>query len=125
MGDDAFSDDELIAMLDAQEREKCVVISNPALPDNPMIYVGEEFESHTGYTPEEALGRNCRFLQGPDTNPDAIAAIQHALRARTTFTIDILNYKKSGEPFMNRLRIRPLLDDGGEFMYFVGVQNPL
>ena len=119
------TDAELIALLDAYEREMSVVISNPALPDNPMIYVSEEFEGQTGYTPEEALGRNCRFLQGPDTDPDAIRAIHHALKARTTFTIDILNYHKSGEPFMNRLRIRPLLDDEGEFLYFVGAQNPV
>lgn len=102
-----------------------VVISNPAHPDNPMIYVSEEFEVQTGYPPEEALGRNCRFLQGPDTDPDAIAAIRHALRAQTTFTIDILNYRKSGEPFMNRLRIRPLFDEEGRLLYYVGAQNPV
>ncbi|MEM8571582.1 MAG: PAS domain-containing protein [Pseudomonadota bacterium] len=116
---------ELIALLDADEREMSVVITNPALPDNPMIYVSEEFEQQTGYSPEESLGRNCRFLQGPGTDPDAIQAIRSALAARTAFTIDILNYKKSGEPFMNRLRIRPLFDDEGRFIYFVGAQNPI
>ena len=73
------TDAELIALLDAYEREMSVVISNPALPDNPMIYVSEEFEAQTGYTPEEALGRNCRFLQGPGTDPDAILAIIDAV----------------------------------------------
>ena len=102
-----------------------VVITNPWHPDNPMIYVSEEFEAQTGYPPEEALGQNCRFLQGPDTNPKAVEAIRAALAARTAFTIEILNYRKSGEPFVNQLRIRPLFDDAGELLYFVGVQNPI
>ena len=85
----------------------------------------ERFEEQTGYAPEEVLGQNCRFLQGPDTDPNAVEAIRAALKARTTFTIDILNYRKSGEPFMNRLRIRPLFDENGELTYYVGVQNPV
>jgi PAS domain S-box-containing protein len=119
------TEDELIALLEAEERAMSVVITNPWHPDNPMIYVSEEFEEQTGYAPEEALGRNCRFLQGPDTNPKTIEAIRAALAARTTFTIDILNYRKTGEPFMNRLRIRPLFDENGELAYYVGAQNPL
>lgn len=115
----------LVGLLEAAEAEMSVVISNPALPDNPLIYVSREFEAQTGYPPEEALGRNCRFLQGRDTNPDAVAAIRHGLLARTTFTIDLLNYRKSGEPFMNRLRIRPLFDPAGKLLYFVGAQNPI
>jgi PAS domain S-box-containing protein len=102
-----------------------VVVSNPALPDNPIIYVSDEFEAQTGYPPEEVLGRNCRFLQGPDTDPHAIEAIRQALQARTTFTIDILNYRKDGTPFMNRLRIRPLFDDRGSLQFYVGAQNPV
>ena len=56
----------LESLLIDDEAELSVVISNPRLPDNPMIYVSEEFEAQTGYAPEEAVGRNCRFLQGPD-----------------------------------------------------------
>ena len=115
----------LESLLIDDEVDLSVVISNPKLPDNPMIYVSDEFEAQTGYTPEEATGRNCRFLQGPDTDPHAIKAIREALKARTIFTIDILNYRKDGTPFMNRLRIRPLFDDRGELMYFVGAQNPV
>ena len=119
------TDAELRGFLDADEVEMSVVFSNPSLPDNPMIYVSEEFERQTGYSVEEALGRNCRFLQGPDTDPNAVKAIRHALRARTTFTIDILNYRKDGEPFMNRLRIRPIFDDLGELLFYAGAQNPV
>ena len=105
------TEDELLALLESDERTMSVVISNPWHRDNPMIYVSEEFEVQTGYSPEEALGRNCRFLQGPDTDPKAVEAIRAALEARTTFMIDIVNYRKSGERFVNRLRIRPLFDE--------------
>ncbi len=119
------TDSELLDLLADDEREMSVVVSNPFLPDNPMIFVSDEFETQTGYSAEEAIGRNCRFLQGPGTDPDAAQAIRHALRAQTTFTIDILNYRKDGTPFMNRLRIRPLYGDDGALMYFVGAQNPV
>lgn len=125
MSDGVPTEEELIALLDCEERAMSVVITNPALPDNPMIYVSEEFETQTGYSPEEALGYNCRFLQGPDTDPKAIEAIRRGLEQRVAFTVDILNYRKSGEPFMNRLRVRPLYDEDGTFMYFVGAQNPI
>jgi len=116
---------DLRSLLEADEAEMSVVISNPALPDNPMIYVSEEFERQTGYPPEEAIGKNCRFLQGADTDRHAVEAIRQALKARTTFTIDLLNYRKDGTAFTNRLRTRPLLDERGELLYFVGAQNPV
>jgi PAS domain S-box-containing protein len=125
LDDPVPTEDELIALLQSDERKMSVVITNPWHDDNPMIYVSEEFETQTGYSPEEALGRNCRFLQGPGTDANAVEAIRAALAARTTFTIDILNYRKSGEPFVNRLRIRPLFDEAGELIYFVGAQNPI
>jgi PAS domain S-box-containing protein len=112
-------------LLTVEEREKSVVISDPSRPDNPMIYVSEEFETQTGYPPEEALGRNCRFLQGPETDPKAVQAIRDALATRTEITIDILNYRKDGTRFWNRLRIRPLFDDKGRLLYFAGAQNPI
>jgi len=116
---------ELRDLLEADETEMSVVISDPSLPDNPMIYVSDEFETQTGYRPEEAIGRNCRFLQGPDTSPDAIEAIRYALRAETRFTIDLLNYRKDGSAFVNRLRIRPIYDADGRLIFFAGAQNPV
>jgi PAS domain S-box-containing protein len=113
------------SLLEDDETEMSVVFSNPALPDNPMIFVSEEFERQTGYTAEEAVGQNCRFLQGPDTDPNAIEAIRYGLRAQTRFTIDILNYRKDGTPFVNRLRIRPIYDRDGALLYFAGAQNPV
>ena len=113
------------SLLEEDEVEMSVVFSDPSLPDNPMIFVSDEFEEQTGYAPEEALGRNCRFMQGPDTNPHAIEAIRQGLKAETRFTIDILNYRKDGSPFLNRLRIRPIYDGDGRLMFFAGAQNPV
>lgn len=115
----------LQSLLQEDEVEMSVVISDPSLPDNPMIYVSEAFEAQTGYSAKEAVGRNCRFLQGEDTSPHAVEAIRQALRAQTTFTIDILNYRKDGSPFVNRLRIRPIYDADGSLMFFAGAQNPV
>lgn len=116
---------ELRSFLEQDETEMSVVFSDPSLPDNPMIFVSEEFEKQTGYSSEEALGRNCRFLQGSYTNPHAIEAIRQGLKAQTRFTIDILNYRKDGSVFVNRLRIRPIYDGDGRLMFFAGAQNPV
>lgn len=116
---------ELRALLEHDENEMSVVFSDPSLPDNPMIFVSEEFERQTGFASSEALGKNCRFLQGPGTSPHAIDAIRHALRAETRFTIDILNYRKDGSAFVNRLRIRPIYDPQGQLLFFAGAQNPV
>jgi PAS domain S-box-containing protein len=112
-------------MLENDEKDMSVVFSDRNAPDNPMIFVSDEFEAQTGYSPDEAVGRNCRFLQGPDTNPHAIEAIRQGLQAQTRFTIDILNYRRDGEPFVNRLRIRPIYDGEGRLMFFAGAQNPV
>ncbi|MEM6577160.1 MAG: PAS domain-containing protein [Pseudomonadota bacterium] len=115
----------LRTLLEADEVEMSVVISDPSLPDNPMIFVSDAFTQQTGYAPDEAVGRNCRFLQGPDTNPHAVEAIRQGLQARTRFTIDILNYRKDGSLFLNRLRIRPIYDTDARLMFFAGAQNPV
>lgn len=120
-----LSQAELRDLLEGDEMEMSVVISDPSLPDNPMIYVSDEFEKQTGYTAEEAIGRNCRFLQGKDTSPFAVEAVRKALKAQTRFTIDLLNYRKDGTPFVNRLRIRPIYDSSGNLMFFAGAQNPV
>ena len=75
---DGHGDVDKAALLTEGERAKSVVISDPSRPDMPMIYVSDEFEAQTGYPPEEALGRNCRFLQGPGTDPRAVQAIREA-----------------------------------------------
>lgn len=117
--------DDFQSMLDQDEIEMSVVFTDPSQADNPMIFVSEEFEKQTGFSAAESLGKNCRFLQGPDTDPHAVQAIRSALEARTRITIDILNYRKNGPPFLNRLRIRPIFNQAGDLVYFVGAQNPI
>lgn len=119
------SESHFRSLLESDEREMSVVISDPFQKDNPMIFVSDEFEKQTGYTSAEAIGQNCRFLQGEYTSPNAIEAIRQGLLAQTRFTIDILNYRKSGEPFVNRLRIRPIYDGEGRLIFYAGTQNPV
>jgi PAS domain S-box-containing protein len=113
------------ALLTDDERGSSMVISDPSLSDTPIIFISGEFEKQTGYPPAEVLGRNCRFLQGPDTDPKAVQAIRDALAAKARITIDILNYRKDGSAFWNRLRIRPVFNTRGELDYYVGSQNPI
>jgi PAS domain S-box-containing protein len=113
------------ALLTDEERAQSVVIADPGRADMAIIYVSDEFETQTGYPAEEVLGRNCRFLQGRDTDPAAVEAIRDAIAGEREVSIDILNYRKDGTPFWNRLRIRPLYDENGKLLYFAGAQNPI
>ena len=100
-----------------------VTIADARRPARPLIYVNEGFERMTGYTAAEVLGRNCRFLQGPGTSADAIAEIRAALSGRRECLVEILNYRKDGSPFWNRLSITPVRDDAGEVTHFIGIQS--
>lgn len=133
MDDDEFArrfftetaNEYLESLLFEDEAEGCVVISDPTQADNPVIYASDEFLRRTGFDREEVLGRNCRFLQGPQTNPAAVEAIRMGLAARTRFSIDLLNIRKNGESFINRLKIRPIFDQHGALVYFVGSQTEI
>ncbi len=105
--------------------DQSVVIADPSRPDCPIIFVSDEFERQTGYTAAETLGRNCRFLQGPATDPAAVEAIRAAIAAETELTVDLVNYRKDGSPYWNRLRIRPLYDDVGRLQFFAAAQTPI
>ncbi|WP_221892873.1 PAS domain-containing protein [Parasphingopyxis marina] len=102
-----------------------LVLTDPHIDDNPIIYVNGAFERTTGYTREAAIGRNCRFLQGQDTDPEARRAIRRAIADEQTATIDIYNYRADGEGFWNRLIVGPIYDDDGKLRYFAGIQNDL
>ena len=99
-----------------------VAISDPNLPDNPIIYVNAAFESLTGYPAADVLGRNCRFLQGPKTDNDDIARLRTAIAGRSRLAVDLLNYRRDGSPFWNRLRVAPVLGPEGELRYFFASQ---
>jgi PAS domain S-box-containing protein len=102
-----------------------ITISDYRQEDNPVVYANEGFARLTGYGVNETLGRNCRFLQGPDTDPAAVASLREAIRQGKACTVDILNYRKDGTPFWNRLAITPVRDADGELTNFVGVQSDI
>lgn len=98
------------------------VISNPRLPDNPIVECNAAFEALTGYSRDEIIGRNCRFLAGPQTEPGLTAEIVAAVQERRPVLVEILNYKKDGTPFRNAVLVAPVFDAEGELEYFLGSQ---
>ena len=99
-----------------------MVISNPRLPDNPIVFVNDAFCRLCGYPREDILGRNCRFLQGAQTNPETVLLLRAAINKRESIKIDILNYRKTGETFWNRLLMAPVRDAEGDLAYFFASQ---
>lgn len=98
------------------------VLSDPRLPDNPIVYASPGFYTLTGYTPEQVLGRNCRFLQGPATDPRAVDIIRKAVASGADATTCILNYKADGTPFWNQFFVAALRDSDNCIVNYVGVQ---
>lgn len=98
------------------------VISNPRLTDNPIVECNAAFETLTGYSRSEIIGRNCRFLAGAATEPALTAEIVAAVRERRPVLVEILNYKKDGTPFRNAVLVAPIFDEAGELEYFLGSQ---
>jgi PAS domain S-box-containing protein len=97
-------------------------ISDPGQPDNPLVWANPAFSRITGYSAAEVAGRNCRFLQGPATDPAAVAAMRRALAAREPVTVTVLNYRKDGTAFWNEVSLSPVFDGSGRLTNFVGVQ---
>ncbi|KAF2283363.1 hypothetical protein GH714_003556 [Hevea brasiliensis] len=102
--------------------EKNFVITDPRLPDNPIIFASDSFLELTEYSREEILGRNCRFLQGPETDPATVRKIREAIDSQTDVTVQLINYTKSGKKFWNLFHLQPMRDQKGEVQYFIGVQ---
>ncbi len=102
-----------------------MTIADARLPDFPLIYVNRGFEHMTGYRAAEVLGRNCRFLQGPQTAEDATRRLRDALNHGRDERVTLRNHRKSGEPFWNDVTIDPVRDADGKVTHFVGVQNDI
>lgn len=97
-------------------------ISDPSLPDNPIVYVSQGFLDLTGYSLDQVLGRNCRFLQGPGTDQAAVDVIRKGVREGTDTSVCLLNYKADGTPFWNQFFVAALRDAENNVVNFVGVQ---
>ncbi|NGY85554.1 PAS domain-containing protein [Bacillus megaterium] len=100
-----------------------VVVTDPSLPDNPIIYANKGFSDMTGYKIEDIIGENCRFLQGEETNLTTVEELKKAIRNQSSINVQILNYTKANQPFWNELFIDPLWIENK--LYFVGVQKDI
>lgn len=102
-----------------------ILITDPSQPDNPIIYVNPAFEAITQYTAEEAIGRNCRFLQGKKTDPAVALQVREAVHAGQACKVELLNYRKDGTPFWNELSVSPVRDADGRLTNFIGIQSDI
>jgi PAS domain S-box-containing protein len=101
------------------------IIVTDATPAQAILYANDAFLRMTGYAREEVLGRNCRFLQGSDTNQDVVREVADALRERREVSVELLNYRKDGSTFWNLLYICPVCDDDGKVAYYFGYQRDI
>jgi len=99
-----------------------VTLSDPDLEDSPIVYANKAFEKMCGFTQEEIVGRNCRFLQGSDRNQPELDRLRAAIKKGEPCEVTLRNYRRNGELFHNRLVVKPLFDDRGNVVYFLGVQ---
>ena len=99
-----------------------MLITDPKHGENPIIFANKAFLEMTGYGSEEIIGRNCRFLQGPETDRSTVAAVRDAIAEQREIAVEIINYKKDGSAFWNALYISPVLNEDGELIYFFASQ---
>ena len=99
-----------------------MVITDPRQHYNPIVFVNEAFQKLTGYSREEIIGRNCRFLQGPDSDSSSVARLRAAIDAQTDVQVDLLNYRKDGSTFWNALYLSPTRGEDGVVQFFFASQ---
>jgi PAS domain S-box-containing protein len=99
-----------------------VTLTDPDLEDAPIVYANQAFVDICGYDQDEIVGRNCRFLQGSDRNQPELSLIRNAVKNCEAVEVTLRNYRKNGELFYNRLDVKPLKDNRGNVVYYLGVQ---
>lgn len=121
--EDRFSDASGVLFEQAMAQTRMAVcLSDPTQPDLPIVFANRAFRRLTGYEEDEVLGRNCRFLQGPKTDRNAVARVREAIENEDVLVIELLNYRKDGTPFWNALHLGPIYDAQGKLIYFFGSQ---
>lgn len=105
------------------EASHAFLITDDSQPDNPIIDANSAFTAMTGYARSEILGRNCRFLQGPGTDPAAIDVLRQAIAVDRPQTVTLLNYRRDRSAFWNEVTVSPLRDPDGQGRYYVGIQR--
>src|SRR3712207_4775886 len=99
-----------------------MILTDPNKPDNPIVFANRAFLDLTGYTDDEIIGRNCRFLQGARTNPEHVAELRDAINEHRAVSVEILNYKRDGTPFWNAVYIAPVFGPDDKLLYFFASQ---
>ncbi|MFY4815672.1 PAS domain S-box protein [Haloarcula sp. AONF1] len=102
-----------------------ITLVDPSQEDNPLVYINDAFEDVTGYPSAEALGRNCRFLQGEDTDPEKVTAIRDAIDDEEPIALELRNYQRDGTEFWNHLTLTPIYDDSGDLVRYIGTQEDI
>ena len=115
--------DETLKTRTMDEAPVGITIADATEPDMPLVYANAAFERITGYPPEYAVGRNCRFLQGDGTRDEPVARMREAIENDAATTVELRNYRRDGDLFWNEVTIAPLRDDDGEVTYYVGFQQ--
>ncbi|KAL3158315.1 hypothetical protein ABBQ38_010559 [Trebouxia sp. C0009 RCD-2024] len=114
-------DEQLATILNALQF--CFVLADCREPDNPITYASSGFYDLTGYSPDEVIGRNCRFLQGPETSRQKVMEMRDAIREERTCEVCLINYKQSGDKFWNQFYLSPVMDNNNCVSYYVGIQS--
>ena len=129
MTDIKASADQLFAPLDVATLKSALeasraplIITDNRLPDNPIIYTNRAFLELTGYEIGEVVGKNCRFLQGDDTDKQDVSSLRKAVKSGEALRVTIKNYRKDGSEFWNDLVVSPVQDASGHTTHFVGMQ---
>ncbi|WP_254273020.1 PAS domain S-box protein [Haloarcula marina] len=105
------------------EAEMPITIADATTPDNEIIYANRAFETVTGYTASQIRGRNCRILQGPETDPEAVATLRDGIENSRSVTTELVNYRRDGTPFWSRVTVTPIANDDGVTTHYVGFQQ--
>ena len=120
-----LTDESLIYRQIIEASPSGIILVDARLPDMPIVAVNVAFEQFTGYSRDEVIGHNCRFLQGDDRDQPGLSIIREAIRARTQCVTVLRNYRKDGSMFWNELRIAPIRNVDGEVTHFIGIQNDI
>ncbi|MFC5133188.1 MULTISPECIES: helix-turn-helix domain-containing protein [Haloferacaceae] len=115
--------DESLKTRTMDEAPVGITVADATRPDMPLIYANAAFERITGFPPSYAVGRNCRFLQGEATREKPVMRMRTAIEDGTATTVELRNYRRSGELFWNEVTIAPLRNDADEIVYYVGFQQ--
>ena len=126
MTDQAKVDAYIDRTIEPDQRENAKKHSSvvcTAATGNPVIYVSDAFEAHTGYSPEQAVGRNLGFLQGPDTEPEAVQRFKDLIRNEEAGLVRITNYRADGTKFLHECDLRPVRDKNDTVTHFIAIQR--